>query len=152
MADETQATEGTTQQTGSADQSAPRTFTQDEVNRLVGDARMRERRKYEGYVDGSEVEDLKAKAEAAQRELEDLKTQAARQEAIATVADKAGVPTEVVAMLNGADADELADQVKRLMKLLPVHPTRTDDGGANVTAKTTNAQRFAEIVDAALGI
>ena len=148
MAEETQATEGTTQQTGSADQSAQRTFTQDEVNRLVGDARMRERRKYEGYVDGSEVEDLKAKAEAAQRELEDLKTQAARQEAIATVADKAGVPTEVVSMLNGVDADELADQVKRLMKLLPVHPTRTDDGGTSVTAKRSNAELFAE----ALGI
>lgn len=148
MADETQATEGTTQQTGSADQSAPRTFTQDEVNRLVGDARMRERRKYEGYVDGSEVEDLKAQAAAAQKELDDLKAQAARQEAIATVADKAGVPTEVVSMLNGADADELAEQVKKLLKLLSVHPTRTDDGGTSVTAKRSNAELFAE----ALGI
>ena len=144
MANEnTQATEGTTQQTGSADQSAPRTFTQDEVNRLVGDARTKERRKYEGYVDGSELEGLRAQAAAAQKELEDLKAQQARSEAIATVADKAGVPTEVVAMLSGADADELAKQVERLMKLLPVHPTRTDDGGASVAVKQSAVDKFA---------
>ena len=56
--DNTQDTGGTTQ-TGSADQSGQeRTFTQQEVNRMVGDARQKERAKYADYAN------LKAQAEA----------------------------------------------------------------------------------------
>ena len=147
MADETtQATpEGTTDaQTAAAAQSGERTFTQEEVNRMVGDARQRERRKYEGYVDGSQVEELRTQAEAAQRELDELRAQQARADAVATAAQGAGIPLEVAQMLNGSDADELLAQAKRLLKLMPVHPTRTDDGGTRAAAKKTNAQLFAE--------
>ena len=52
------------------------------------------------------------------------------------------IPAEVVGMLNGKDVDELKEQAKRLMKLLPAYPTRTDDGGSKVTAKETNQDRF----------
>ena len=147
MADETTqaAPEGTTDdQTGAAAQSGERTFTQEEVNRMVGDARQRERRKYEGYVDGSQVEELRTQAETAQRELDELRAQQARAAAVATASEKAGIPLEVAQMLNGSDADELLAQAKRLLKLMPVHPTRTDDGGGSATAKKTNAQLFAE--------
>lgn len=152
MADSTitQETEGTTQQPASAEQ-AERTFTQEEVNRLVGDARKKERSKYEGYVDGSEVEELRRQAETAQSELDALRAKAQRDEDVTAAAKGAGIPLEVAQMLNGTDADELLEQAKRLLKLMPVHPTRTDDGGANVTAKVTNAQRFAEILGNALG-
>ena len=147
MADETtQATpEGTTDdQTGAAAQSGERTFTQEEVNRMVGDARQRERRKYEGYVDGAQLDELRTQAEAAQRELDELRAQQARAAAVATASEKAGIPLEVAQMLNGSDADELLAQAKRLLKLMPVHPTRTDDGGTRAAAKKTNAQLFAE--------
>ena len=136
-----------------ATQGAPaeqeRTFTQEDVNRLVGEARTKERRKYEGFVDGSKVAELQAQAESAQRELDELRAQQARTEAVATAAGKAGVPVEVIQMLNGTDADALTEQAKQLLKLLPVHPTRTDDGGARATAKKTNAQLFAEAINAA---
>lgn len=92
----------------------------------------------------TEQQKAEARAERAEAELSELKAKAERAEQVASVADRAGIPAEVVSMLNGADADELADQVSRLMKLLPAYPTRTDDGGGTAALKMTNAQRFAE--------
>lgn len=92
----------------------------------------------------AQLEKLRDESAKAQAELDEMRATAARQAAIASVADAANVPTEVVSMLNGSDADELLAQAKRLLKLMPVHPTRTDDGGGSATAKKTNAQLFAE--------
>ena len=153
MADtNTQTTEGTTvAQTGAAAQSGERTFTQEEVNRMVGDARVKERKKFEGYVDGKEAAEAAKRAEKAESELAQLRADAQRRSDVASAAQAAGIPIEVAQMLNGKDADELSEQAKKLLELLPVHPTRTDDGGTRVAAKVTNAQRFAEIFDAQLG-
>ena len=92
----------------------------------------------------TEQEKATKRAEKAEAELNELKAKAERAETVAAVADKANVPAEVVAMLNGSDADELEKQVERLLKLLPAYPTRTDDGGGKSTAKKSNADRFAE--------
>lgn len=92
----------------------------------------------------SEQERATKRAERAEAELSELKARAERAETVAAVADKANVPAEVVAMLNGSDADELKEQVDRLLKLLPAYPTRTDDGGGKSTARKSNADRFAE--------
>ena len=153
MAEGTQATEGTTNaQTAAAAQSeAERTFTQEEVNRLVGDARVKERKKYEGYVDGKEAAEAAERASKAEAELAQLRADAQRTADVSAAAEGAGIPLEVAQMLNGADAKELLEQAKRLLKLMPVHPARTDDGGARAAAKTTNAQRFADFFDAAMG-
>lgn len=93
----------------------------------------------------AELEKLREESAKAQAELDEMKAAAKRSADVASVAKAQGIPSEVVSMLNGADADELAEQAKRLLKLMPVHPTRTDDGGAsNVTAKRTTAQQFAD--------
>lgn len=93
----------------------------------------------------AELEKLREESAKAQAELDEMKAAAKRSADVASVAKAQGIPSEVVGMLNGADADELAEQAKRLLKLMPVHPTRTDDGGAsNVTAKRTTAQQFAD--------
>ena len=152
MAENTQATEVNDNQTAAAAQSGERTFTQEEVNRMVGEARVKERRKYEGYVDGKEASEAAERAAKAEAELAQIKAEAERAEAVATAAKKAGIPLEVAEMLNGKDADELTEQAKQLLKLLPVHPTRTDDGGnAAAAAKTSNAQRFGKMLESALG-
>lgn len=151
MAEETQATEGTTDQTGAAAQSGERTFTQEEVNKLVGEARTKVRKQYEGYVDGSQLSEATERADKAEQELAQLRADAQRRADVAAAAEKAGIPLEVAQMLNGTDADELAEQARRLLKLMPVHPTRTDDGGGRAAAKTTNAKRFGDLIDAALG-
>lgn len=153
MADTTtQATEGINEsQTGAAAQSGERTFTQEEVNRMVGEARVKERKKYEGYVDGKDAAEAAERAQKAEQELAQLKADAQRAADVSAAAEKAGIPLEVAQMLNGTDADELLEQAKKLLKLMPVHPTRTDDGGGRAAAKTTNAKRFGDLIDAALG-
>ena len=153
MADTTtQATEVTNDaQTGAAAQSGERTFTQEEVNQLVGDARQKLRKQYEGYVDGTQLTEATERAAKAESELQQLKAQAQRAADVGAAAQKAGLPLEVAQMLNGTDADELLEQAQRLLKLMPVHPTRTDDGGTNVTAKTSTAKQFADLLGQALG-
>lgn len=140
----TQSTSEVTEQTGAAAQSGERTFTQDEVNKLVGEARTKVRKQYEGYVDGSQLSEATERAQKAEAELAQLRADAQRRADVATAAEKAGIPLEVAQMLNGSDADELLAQAKQLLKLMPVHPTRTDDGGGRAAAKKTNAQLFAE--------
>lgn len=153
MADTTtQATEGINEsQTGAAAQSGERTFTQEEVNRMVGEARVKERKKYEGYVDGKEASEAAERAAKAEAELAQLKADAQRRADVSNAAEKAGIPLEVAQMLNGKDADELVEQAKRLLKLMPVHPARTDDGGGRAAAKKTSADTFAEIIGNAFG-
>lgn len=99
----------------------------------------------------TEQEKAVKRAERAEAELSQLKAQAERAEIVASIADDANIPSEVVAMLNGADADELKKQVARLMKLLPAYPTRTDDGGGKAVSKQNSSQQFGDIIDAILG-
>lgn len=94
----------------------------------------------------TEQEKATKRAERAEAELSELKAKAERAETVAAVADKANVPAEVVAMLNGSDAGELGKQVERLLKLLPAYPTRTDDGGGRSAAKKSTAEMFADAI------
>ena len=144
MADTTTAQgQGQTAQASASDGDG-KTFTQDEVNRIVAERVSRERTKYEGYVKGDEAEEAKSRADKAEAELAELRAQSERAKTVATVADEALVPIELVQMLNGADAKELAAQVERVKKLFPAYPERIDDGGGRSAAKKTNADRFAD--------
>jgi len=128
--DNTQDTGGTTQ-TGSADQSGQeRTFTQQEVNRMVGDARQKERAKYADY------DELKAQAEAhadyddVVAERDRLKAAEERSALVAKVAAASGVPATLVAMLDGADEEALAAQAAEVAKAIKAkaYPNGEDDG------------------------
>lgn len=98
MAEETQATEDA--QTGAAAQSGERTFTQDEVNKLVGEARTKVRKQYEGYVDGSQLSEATERAAKAEQELAQLRADAQRRADVAAAAEKAGIPLEVAQSLH----------------------------------------------------
>lgn len=89
-----------------------------------------------------------ARAEKAEAELQKLRADAERARVVAEVSASQGVPADLVEMLNGADEDELTEQINRIRKVLLAAPTRTDDGGGVSVAKKTNVDRFAE----ALGI
>ena len=80
MADDntTQATEGTTDQTVAAAQSGERTYTKDEVNKIVAERLKRERSKYEGYVKGDEATEALTRAEKAEAELQAMKAERER--------------------------------------------------------------------------
>jgi chromosome segregation ATPase len=92
----------------------------------------------------TEQEKAIARAQKAEAELEKLKADAERAKTVSQVATDTGIPSEIVSMLNGKDADELQAQVEAIKKSLLQAPTRTDDGGGNTVAKKSNADRFAE--------
>lgn len=94
----------------------------------------------------SQTEQEKAlqRAQKAEAELQKLKADAERAKTVSQVATESGVPSEVVQMLNGKDADELQQQVDAIKKVLLAAPPRTDDGGGMSVAKKSNADRFAE--------
>ena len=154
MADETKATE----QQASDEPTSTEPDWKAKYEAMRQHSRDWERKAKENEGAASELEQLKAanlaeqekekeRADKAEAELNELKAQAERAELIASVADKANVPTEFVQMLNGADADELAAQVERALKLLPAYPTRTDDGGTSAVAKKSTAQQFAGAIE-----
>ena len=84
------------------------------------------------------------RAEKAEAELKKLRDEAERARVVAEVSSSQGVPADLVAMLNGSDVDELAEQIDRIKKVLLAAPTRTDDGGGRTVVKKTIEDRFAE--------
>ena len=84
------------------------------------------------------------RAERAEAELQKLKDEAERSRIVAAVSSSQGVPADLVSMLNGADEDELSEQVDRIRKVLLAAPARTDDGGGRTVAKKSIEDRFAE--------
>lgn len=92
----------------------------------------------------TEQQKAMARAERAEAELKKLKDEAERARMVAEVSSSQGVPADLVAMLNGSDAEELAEQIDRIKRVLLAAPTRTDDGGGRTVAKKTIEDRFAE--------
>ena len=84
------------------------------------------------------------RAERAEAELQKLRDEAERSRIVAAVSSSQGVPADLVSMLNGADEDELSEQVDRIRKVLLAAPARTDDGGGRTVAKKSIEDRFAE--------
>ena len=138
MADEsTQATEEITQQQAEPQQgTGERTFTQEEVNKLVGDARKTVRSQFEGY------EDLKAKAAAwadydeVREERDRLAADIARRDLLDKVSAETGVPRTLI---HGETEEEMAASAKALSDYIesqrPAYPE--DKGGAKTAAGPT---------------
>ena len=145
--DNTQGTGGTegTTQTGAAAQSGQeRTFTQQEVNRMVGDARQKERAKYADYAD------LKAQAEAhadyddVVAERDRLRAAEERSQLVAKVATQSGVPVALVSMLDGADEDALTAQAAEIAKAIKAkaYPNVSDTGTGKPTITADDIRKI----------
>jgi len=121
---------------------AERTFTQAEMDAIIGDRLKRERAKYADY------EDVKAKAaqfdaaqEAAKSDLEkaveerdrlkaqlqQLEDERTRAEQVAKAAAAHGVDAALLARMAG-DVDENAQFLQQQMAAMPKYPTLTDKG------------------------
>ncbi len=102
-----------------AGESQVETFTQDQVNQLVGQARQDERRKATSKF--ADYDDLKARAEGAksvEQQLAELRTEnqrIARDNLAARIAAQHGIPPEDADLfLTGADEQTLQAQAQRL--------------------------------------
>ena len=143
MADDTtQATEGTTGttegQTGAAAQSEPqeRTFTQAEVNKLVGDARKKVRAQYQGYDELRAQADAHADYDDIKAERDALAGQIAHRELLDKVSAATGVPATLIHGETEDDMTASANAIAAYAKAQqPAYPT-DKGGGANPAPAT----------------
>lgn len=120
-----------------------RTFTQEDVNRLLG----KERAKYKGFADlkkkaeaydelqergKTELERATARAEKAETELARLAAERERADMVRRVARETGVSADLLAMMRG-DAEEdiraAAEELRSVAASQPKYPDVRDNGG-----------------------
>lgn len=125
--------------------SQPRTFTQEEVNEMVGSARKKERQKFANYDEyraaSEQLPELQRKAEESEAQLAEANARIAefeQQRQIAEWAEQAARETGVPAsVLKGSTLDELQAHAQQIKAAMPVYPTLPADGGeANPPAIT----------------
>lgn len=115
-------------------QEEPRTFTQDEVNRIVGRAKAKykdydalkekaeafDRMQEEGK---SELQRATERAQRAEAELSRIEEQREREQAAERIAEDVGVPASVLMHVVAADEDQLrsiAEEMKAAFRPAPV--------------------------------
>lgn len=130
---------------GAATADAGKTFTQDQLDHIVGERLAKERQKY----DGLDIDDLKGKAQKLAELEASTQTAAdklqAERDAFKTDAEKAAaenlrfrvalekkLPPELIDRLQGATKEEMAADADKLLEL--VSPTPRLDGGARTPA------------------
>jgi len=149
-----QSNDSTDAGTAGEDKPEARSFTQDEVNDLVGQARRDERRKANARF--ADYDDLKSRAEegatAEQRiaELERQYAEAERSRLRSDIAARHGISAEDRDMfLTGADEDSLTAQAQRLAEREADRKNRgnvaPNEGGAadNTNAEGSDMRAFA---------
>lgn len=164
MAEETSEANEATQE---AQPQEERTFTQDEVNRLIG----KEKAKYKGFSEykkaAAELDELKRsqmsdrerieaeaeserkRADEAEAELEALKAEAQRAKDAAEVSEATGVPVSILtadtSTREGIEA--LAAAVAALVGSKPSAPVFKADGTRAGAPKRTPQDQFAEFFE-----
>lgn len=125
--------------------SSERTFTQEEVNKLVGQARTKERDKYKDYEEmkkkveqyDTDISDLNGKLErlnSLEEELNGLKEKNARAELVSKQAKESGVDAELLSLMAGSTEEEIASNaeiLKAKIGAMSIYPTIKDNGSTN---------------------
>lgn len=145
---------------------AEKTFTQEEVDAIVGDRLKRERGKYADYdamkekaekfdalveQNKSELQKAVERADSLQAELEALKSANSVRDIRQRVADNTGVP---VSLLTGTTEEDCETQAKAILEFS--HPSgypSVRDGGevTKRVGKLSTRDQFAEWADKAFG-
>lgn len=92
----------------------------------------------------SETERLTKRAEKAERQLEQLEAEKERLEAASRIATETGLSVEKVLMLNGRNAEELAEQAKAFAATSSTFAPTHDKGDGGHAHKKTTAEEFGE--------
>lgn len=143
------------------EEPAVKTFTQEDVNKIVEDRLQRERAKYAGMADydqlkekagkydelqeASKTELQKAtdKVTALQKELDGMKHEASVRTIRAKVAEEKGVPAN---LLTGDTEEACKEQADAILAFANPsgYPTVRDGGEVKATGKKTTGEQFAE--------
>ena len=138
--------------------NAEQTFTQEQVNALIGERLKREREKYSGFDEykakaakydeaqeeaKSELQKATERAEKAEAELSALAAEKERYTLMQQVAKDTGLAFEQVSMLNGTTAEELTEQAKAFAGMRKAYGAAPDAGSAKAPANAgTTAEQF----------
>ena len=134
------------------------TFTQEQVNALIGERLKREREKFAGFEEykakaakydeaqeeaKSELQKATERAEKAEAELSALNAEKERYTLMQQVAKDTGLAFEQVSMLNGTTAEELTEQAKAFAGMRKAYGAAPDAGSAKAPANAgTTAEQF----------
>ena len=144
---------------------ATKTFTQDDVNRIVEDRLKREREKFADYsvlkeksekfdameeANKSELQKALDRASALETELADRKKADELREVREKVAKETGIP---VHLLKGATEEECKDEAKAIAEFAKPsgYPQVKDGGEVTKTGKLTTRKQFEDWVNESLG-
>lgn len=141
MADETTAEQAGGEATG-GDAGQQRTFTQEEVSRLIA----KEKARYKGFADykskaeafdrmqeegKSELERATSRAEKAEAELEGLRAERERDRMVQAVASETGVDASLLSKMRGDSEEDVranAEQIRALVSPRKRYPEVSDSG------------------------
>lgn len=138
-----------------------RTFTQDEVNQMIGDRLAREKAKYSNYDElaakahkfdeieeksKTELQKATEKANALQAELDGIKKANSIRDLREKVSKAKGVPAE---LLNGETEDECNAQADAILSFAKpnAYPAVKDNGEVRNIGKLTTRDQFAQWID-----
>ena len=136
--------------TQSASAESERTFTQAEMDAIIGDRLKRERAKYADYdelktkataydeaaeASKSELQKAVERAEKAEAELSSMKAEKEHAEKVAKVAAEQGVDAKLLARMSG-DVEENALFLKEQMESMPKYEPVHDAGEKKIPAPT----------------
>lgn len=129
---------------GDSGAAPEKTFTQAQVDAIVGDRLAREREKYKDYDALKQSAERHKDYDALLRERDSLKAQAAVRDARDKVAGETGVP---VNLLTGDTEETCRAQAEALLKWhgeKPLYPDGNDGGEVLPTSKGSTREQFAE--------
>lgn len=146
-------------------EATEKTFTQAEVDAIVGERLKRDRAKYADYEDmkakaekydqmeeanKSELQKAIERSEALQTELDALKNANTIRDIRQTVAENTGVPA---ALLTGKTQEECEEQAKKILEFKNPSNYKVRDGGeiTRNIGKQSTRQQFADWMDQAFG-
>lgn len=153
------------QENQQATENPEKTFTQAEVDAIVGDRLKRDRQKYADYdtlkekadkfdameeANKSELQKAVERGDALQVELDKLKGANAIRELRNKVAEETGIPAH---LLTGKTEDECREQAEAIAEYAKPssYPNVRDGGEVRNTGKPTTRQQFAEWAHNAFG-
>lgn len=153
------------QENTQATENPEKTFTQAEVDAIVGDRLKRDRQKYADYdalkekadkfdqmeeASKSELQKAVEQAAALQNELDSIKAENMVRDIREKVANETGVPAS---LLTATTEDECTDQAKAILAYANPsgYPNVRDGGEVTNTGKMTTKQQFAEWASKAFG-
>lgn len=157
--------EETVKQENQQTENTEKTFTQAEVDAIVGDRLKRDRQKYADYEtlkekadkfdeleesNKSELQKAIERGDALQVELDKLKGANAIRELRNKVAEETGIPAH---LLTGKTEDECREQAEAIAEYAKPsgYPNVRDGGEVRNTGKPTTRQQFAEWANKAFG-